>query len=125
MTTTFILIAVSLLLIIIINGMEYAYLSSNKLTIELKRKQGKESGKTVGAFFDIPERFWSGTTIGFYVLLVITCFLISKTTIWLTSLLPIKYAAYFEKYPYTGMILDLIIGSFFILTAIGFFAKRI
>ena len=66
------LIIICLLLIVIFTGVEYAYLASNKLTIELKRKQGKASGKILGSFFDHPERFWSATVVGFYVVLV--CF---------------------------------------------------
>ena len=73
MGLTIALSIICIFLIVILTGVEYAYLASNKLTIELKRKQGKASGKILGTFFDNPEKFWSTTTIGFYITLVCFC----------------------------------------------------
>ena len=80
MSHAFLLVFLLLLLlfIIIISGVEYAYLAANKLTIELKRKQGTKSGRLLGGFFDAPETFWNGTVIGFYILLVCFCFLFCR-----------------------------------------------
>lgn len=124
MITTIVLILLSLLAILLITGFEYAYLSSNKLSIELKRKKGTNRGKAVAGFFDRPERFWSTTIVAFYILLVITCFLISKTTI-VYSLLPARYTSIFESNPYLGMAIDILIASILIILTSGFLSKKI
>ncbi len=124
MITTIVLILLSLLAILLITGFEYAYLSSNKLSIELKRKKGTNSGKAVAGFFDKPERFWSTTIVVFYILLVITCFMISKTTI-VYSLLPARYTSIFESNPYLGMAIDILIASILIILTSGFLSKKI
>ncbi|OJU78788.1 MAG: hypothetical protein BGO09_11505 [Bacteroidetes bacterium 47-18] len=124
MITTIVLILLSLLAILLITGFEYAYLSSNKLSIELKRKKGTSSGKAVAGFFDKPERFWSTTIVVFYILLVITCFMISKTTI-VYSLLPARYTSIFESNPYLGMAIDILIASILIILTSGFLSKKI
>lgn len=126
MSITISLIIICLLIIAIVTGIEYAYLSSNKLTIELRRKQGKSNSIEAASFFDAPERFWSGTIITTYIILVITCFLISKTTIWIAyNILPAKYYHYFNTSPYIGMLVDFLVAGFLIVTTIGFFAKKI
>src|SRR5690606_34852640 len=95
---------ICLLLIIIISGVEYAYLASNKLTIELKRKQGTHAGNFLGGFFDQPEKFWSGTVIGFYILLVCFCFLFSKVTTWLLGYMPDFIGDFFATHFYFQMV---------------------
>lgn len=113
-----------LILMIVITGVEYAYLASNKLTIELKRKQGTESGKLLGYFFDNPERFWQGTVIGFYILLVCFCFLFSKITQVLTNHLPSVFQTFLQQNFLIQMFLDFFLASMVVLACIGFIAKR-
>ncbi|KAA5534908.1 HlyC/CorC family transporter [Taibaiella lutea] len=130
MGVTITLAVICILLIIILTGVEYAYLASNKLTIELKRKQGHTSGKILGSFFDNPEKFWSATVIGFYISLVCFCLFFSK----LTSILEDKYISksgfYFKvdnfQNPifYLHLIIDFILATFIILGSIGVIAKR-
>ncbi|WP_118950081.1 hemolysin family protein [Taibaiella helva] len=130
MSITLGLIIACLLLIVIFTGVEYAYLASNKLTIELKRKQGRASGRILGSFFDYPERFWSATVIGFYIVLVCFCFFFSK----LTTMLEEKYLSRtglnlrFENYQnpafYLHLVIDFVLVTFIILGTIGIVAKR-
>jgi putative hemolysin len=130
MGLTIALSVICILLIIILTGVEYAYLASNKLTIELKRKQGKASGKILGSFFDSPEKFWSTTTIGFYIALVCFCLFFTK----LTSILEAKYISksgfYFkvDNYQnpifYLHLIIDFSLTAFIVLGSIGVIAKR-
>jgi CBS domain containing-hemolysin-like protein len=113
-----------LILMIVTSGVEYAYLASNKLTIELKRKQGTESGKLLGFFFDNPERFWQGTVIGFYILLVCFCFLFSKMTQVLAGFLPQVFQDLLRQHFFVQMLIDFFLASVVVLLCIGFIAKR-
>ncbi len=124
MGLTITLLIICLLFIIILTGVEYAYIASNKLTIELKRKQGKTSGKILGAFFDQPERFWSATIITFYSLLVCFCFLLTKLTTLLIGHLPPVASQYVREHDYLQMVIDLLLASVLILGSIGVLAKR-
>jgi len=114
------------ILLIILSGVEYAYLASNKLTIELKRNRGNNSGKLLGKFFDFPEKFWSGTVIGFYVLLVCFCFLFSKITGEMVSITKKDFmvSEFLDIHPYLRMALDFILASCILLFGIGVIAKR-
>lgn len=113
------------LFIIILTGLEYAWLASNQLTIELKKKQSRNSGKMLGSFFDQPERFWSATVIGFYLFLVCFCFLFTNISIRLTDLLPTYLGKYLLQYDYIQMVIDFILSSVIILFGIGIVGKKI
>ena len=69
--TALIAIIASLLLIGFFSGIEIAFVSANKLSIELNRKQGTASGKIWGAYADNPTRFIGTTLVGLNIVLVI------------------------------------------------------
>jgi len=69
--TALLAIIISLLLIGFFAGIEIAFVSANKLSIELRKKQGSFSGKTWSKYADHPARFIGTTLIGFNILLVI------------------------------------------------------
>jgi putative hemolysin len=69
--TSLIAIAASLLLIGFFAGIEIAFVSVNKLSIELRKKQGSYTGKTWSAFMEKPARFIGTTLIALNILLVI------------------------------------------------------
>ncbi|MEO7768639.1 MAG: CNNM domain-containing protein, partial [Ferruginibacter sp.] len=69
--TALIAILVSLLLIGFLSGVEIAFVSANKLSIELRKKKGTYSGKVWGEYADNPARFIGTTLIAFNVILVI------------------------------------------------------
>lgn len=62
---------VSLLLIGFFAGIEIAFVSANKLSIELSRKQGTKSGKVWGFYSDRPARFIGTTLVGINLVFVV------------------------------------------------------
>ena len=82
--TALIAIIASLLLIGFFSGIEIAFVSANKLSIELNRKQGTYSGKIWGSYTDKPTRFIGTTLLGINIVMVIYGLLIGKmlSPIW-------------------------------------------
>lgn len=64
-------IIASLFLIGFFAGIEIAFVSVSKLSIELRKKQGSYTGKTWSAFMERPARFIGTTLIALNILLVI------------------------------------------------------
>lgn len=88
----FIAIIASLLLIGFFAGIEIAFISANKLSIELNRKQGTKSGKVWGAYADRPARFIGTTLVGINLVFVVYGLLVvnmlSPIWLWIKSNLP-------------------------------------
>lgn len=88
----FIAIIASLLLIGFFAGIEIAFISANKLSIELNRKQGTKSGKVWGAYSDRPARFIGTTLVGINLVFVVYGLLVvnmlSPIWLWIKSNLP-------------------------------------
>ena len=53
------------------SGVEIAYISANKLQIELQKKQGLLSGKVLSKFIQQPGQFIGTTLIGNTIMLVL------------------------------------------------------
>lgn len=68
---TIISIAITLLFIGFFAGYEIAFVTANRLSIELKKKQGKRSGTILARFMEYPARFISTCLIGLNFFLVI------------------------------------------------------
>ncbi len=64
-------IILTLLLIGFFAGYEIAFISANRLSIELKKKQGKQSGIILSDFLENPARFIGTCLIGLNLVLVI------------------------------------------------------
>lgn len=64
-------IIASLIFIGFFAGTEIAFVSANKLSIELNRKQGTASGRIWGEFADKPARFIGTTLVGINIVFVI------------------------------------------------------
>jgi CBS domain containing-hemolysin-like protein len=71
MFTDLIIIVVSLILSAFFSGMEIAYVSSNKIHIELEKKQGDFTGKLLGKLTAKPSKFITTMLIGNNIALVI------------------------------------------------------
>lgn len=71
-------IIVSLILIGFFSGIEIAFVSVSKLSIELRKKQGSYSGRTWATFMEEPTRFIGTTLIALNILMVIYGFLWSS-----------------------------------------------
>ena len=76
--TPFIAIILSLLLIGFFAGIEIAFISANKLSVELNKKQGTYSGKVWGNFAEHPTRFIGTILVVVNIVLVIYGLLIGE-----------------------------------------------
>lgn len=79
-----ILLVVAILLLSFISGVEAAFYSASRLTIELKKKQRKYSGRVWANYFANPASFVATAIIVFNLLLVITAYLwwTVLSTVW-------------------------------------------
>lgn len=78
-------ICVTLLLIGFFAGLEIAFVSVNRLTIELKKKQGLNSGVILSNFMEKPSKFLGVCLIGANICLVVYGLLFSelmRTSLW-------------------------------------------
>src|SRR5688572_9775433 len=71
-------IALSIILIGFFVGIQIAFVSVNKLTVELKKKQGRSSGLLFSRFLDEPSKFIGTILVGFNVCLVIYGLLVGE-----------------------------------------------
>jgi putative hemolysin len=67
-----------LLLLAFFSGIEIAFVSANKLSIELKKKQGRKSGIILSNLLDNPWSFVGSCIVGYGFLLVIYGLLVSE-----------------------------------------------
>lgn len=112
-------IVVCILLIGFFAGMEIAFISANKLNIELRKKQGKFSGKILSEFMENPAEFIGTALVGVNVILVIFGALTSQLT---TNLLQ-KYSIILPEYAKLG--LDTVLATVVILLFAEFLPKAI
>lgn len=63
-------IVVSIILIGFFAGVQVAFVNVNRLTIELKKKQGKSGSILLSRLISSPTRFWGTTLIGYNICLV-------------------------------------------------------
>lgn len=78
-------IVVMLLFVAFFAGIEIAFISANRLGVELKKKQGKMSGIIISGFMEQPSKFLGTCLIGFNIFLVIYGLLFSdlmKNSFW-------------------------------------------
>jgi len=71
-------IVVTLLFIAFFAGIEIAFISANRLGIELKKKQGKRSGIIMSRFMDHPSRFLGSCLVGLNIFVVVYGLLFSE-----------------------------------------------
>jgi CBS domain containing-hemolysin-like protein len=82
---TLIWLAVTLVFIGFFAGIEVAFVSANRLNVELKKKQGKRSGIILSRFMDHPAAFIGTCFIGFTICMVAYGLLFSelmRSTLW-------------------------------------------
>ena len=82
MNTTIVLIIVILIVLLMAfySGIEVAFAAANRLNVELKKKQGSESGILLSKFFEHPSRFIGVTIVAYNFFLV--CFILLVSTFW-------------------------------------------
>jgi len=106
----------SLILIGFFSGIEIAFVSANKLSIELNKKQGTPSGRTWGAFADNPTKFIGTTLVAVNIVMVIYGLLVGDMLfpIWkgIKERLPASSAAYVE---YIKLLVETLLSTSIIL----------
>lgn len=70
-TYTLLILAILVLLAGFFAGLETAFANVNKLSIELKKKQGRATGKILASFNDNPSRFLATSLLGLTIVVVI------------------------------------------------------
>ena len=109
-------IAASLLFIGFFAGIEIAFISANKLSIELNRKQGTRSGKIWGAFADNPARFIGTTLVCINIVFVIYGLLIgdmlSPLWDWIKKQLPDSFS---DSLKFIKLIVETILSALIVL----------
>jgi CBS domain containing-hemolysin-like protein len=100
-------------------GTEIAFISANKLNIELRKKQGKFSGQILARFMENPAEFIGTSLVGVNVLLVVYGLLASN----LTNQLLLRYHIALSEYP--KLVLDTLLATIVILIFAEFLPKAI
>ena len=124
MTIYVIIIIVSLILSAFFSGMEIAYVSSNKIHIEIEKKQDGVVAKALGKLTAKPSKFITTMLIGNNIALVIYGFFMGDLLVnWFQSLLPTPYG--FLDYALTDLSLlsQTIISTIVILITAEFLPK--
>ncbi|WP_346883064.1 hemolysin family protein [uncultured Algibacter sp.] len=93
MTVYVVIIIVSLILSAFFSGMEIAYVSSNKIHIEIEKKQDGIIAMALGKLTAKPSKFIATMLIGNNIALVVYGFFMGDLLVnWFQSLLPTSYA---------------------------------
>src|SRR5690606_16097078 len=91
---TIVLVLISLLLSAFFSGVEIAYLSANKLSIEVFKNKDSKKGKVLTTLYNDPKSFLSTLLVGNNIALVMFTILITGITQpFLTAVLPLNNAA--------------------------------
>lgn len=116
-------ILVSLLIIGFLSGIEIAFLSANKISIELSKKQGTQAGKTWSFFADRPARFLGTVLVAGNVLLVIYGLLVGDMLFpiwkWIEHHLPAASGNYIK---YIKLLVETILSTL-IIVIVEFFSR--
>lgn len=103
------------------SGIEVAFVSANKLPIELKKKQGLRSGRILSDFMDSPAKFIGTTLIGFNLSLVIYGMLVGEflSSAWglAEKFLDDQFVPYLQ---YIRLVFDTVLASAMILVFVFF-----
>jgi len=100
-------------------GLEIAFVSVNRLSVELKKKQGKRSGIIISSFLEKPSRFIGTTLLGFNIFLVIYGLLFSdllRMSLW---------NPFNIQNEYFKLVFDTLISTFIVLLLGEFIPKAI
>ena len=116
---TIIWIVVSLILIGFFAGYEIAFISANRLSIELKKKQGLRSGIILSNFMESPAKFIGTCLIGLNIVLVIYGLLFTA------FLKGIAWNPLEVENEYLKLVIDTIISTFVVLVFGEFIPKAI
>lgn len=111
-------IFLTLILIGFFAGVEIAFVTANRLSIELKKKQGKTSGVILSKFVEEPARFIGTCLIGINIFFVIYGLLFS-------SLLNSVYELFQLNNPYVKLVANTVLSTLIVLVFGEFIPKAI
>lgn len=129
MDTTHLLLYIAgcLLMIAFFAGTEIAFVSANKLNIELKKKQGTMSGRILGHFSGNPEEFIGSSLIGINIFIVIYGLLMTQLTAPylhdIFSFVKVRYGA--TAFDYVSLVADTVFATLILLVLAEFLPKVI
>jgi putative hemolysin len=112
-------IGFTLLFIAFFSGLEIAFVSVSRLSVELKKKQGLSSGNILSKFIEAPSRFLGVCLVGLNIFLVIYGLLFSelmRTSLWN----PLKL-----QNEYVKLLFDTVLASLVVLIIGEFLPKAI
>src|SRR5215475_3327558 len=89
-TNTLVGVVIAWLMLAFFAGIEVAFMRANRLTIELKKKQGLSSGIILGNFMDHPAQFIGTSLAGFTIFLVFFGLMVGETFLPLWNVLITK-----------------------------------
>jgi putative hemolysin len=115
---TLLIVIISILLVAFFAGIEIAFVSANKLNVELKKKQGSKDGTVIARFMEHPEDFIGTSLVGINIALVVYEQYMTKLTEPLFEKLPLAF-----HNQYVHLILDTLIGTIIILILGEFLPK--
>lgn len=105
-----------LLCMSVIKGMENSFMASNRINIELKKKQGSFTGRILGKLAEHTSAYWGASLIAKTILLVIFgAFIIRINDLW-TSEHNLIY-----QQPYIKISLDILLGTLVLIVSNGLF----
>jgi CBS domain containing-hemolysin-like protein len=103
------------------SGLETAFANVNKLSIELKKKQGRATGKILASFTESPGRFLATSLLGLSIVLVIYSILFAGIfqPVW-DAIMPPNDSITYQP---VLLLIEVLVAAFFILF-FGFFIPR-
>lgn len=114
-------VLISLLFSGFFSGMEMAFVSANRLQIELEKKQGLMSGRILSDFISKPGQFIGTTLIGNTIALVLYgIFMANLMEPWISNILP----AEFTNKP-TILVIQTVLSTLIVLITAEFLPKSI
>jgi CBS domain containing-hemolysin-like protein len=116
--TTLVWFFVTILMMGFFAGIEMAFYSVNRFGIELKKKQGRQSGIILSRYIESPQLFLSTTLIGFTLFLVSFVLLFNVVTSPLWNLIGLKNDL-------ARLFLDIILATFVVLIFAEFIPRAI
>lgn len=118
---TIVLLVIVILVAGFFAGMETAFANVNRLSIELKKKQGKATGKILSGFNEQPARFLATSLIGLTLAIVVYSMLVAG---WLDSLWALIWTEnQMAQYVAISLFIEIIAATLIILF-FGFFIPR-
>lgn len=112
---------VAILFIAFFAGIEVAFANANRLGIELKKKQGSESGQLLSRLLDEPSRFTGTVIVGFNFFLVV--FILLLSTFWNELLNRVNLTA--AAIVPVRMILEILLSMIVVIILCDFIPKAI